>query len=462
MGGTKASRIVGVLGVAAIIFASAAGVFGARSAWAAPESATTRNVHEGVASCGGSTCHSRQVDSGLNVRQNELITWQDPSSVAGAHSRAWRVLTEPRAQAIARKMGIGAAQTAKECLGCHADPAPPAQRGARFQISDGVGCESCHGGSSGWLASHRAVNGSHVANVAAGMKALENPKVRAGVCLDCHFGGSKPGQFVTHQIMAAGHPRVAFELDLFSNLQQHWTVDADYVKRKNHAGGVKTWAVGQAMALDRALTLYSEPGRGQGAFPELYFFDCHSCHRAISDDPAARPKWQANPGRPIPSGQPPFNDENMIMLSAAAKVVAPGLANRLEADSRAFHAALARDKGESVRAATRLAATARALADAFASRSFSRSETLAMLDVVLTGELSRRYTDYTGSAQAVMAADTLLNALVSSGQVDRGVAARVRPSLDRAYAQVRDPNSYRPDAFRESLTQVAQAARSLK
>lgn len=462
MGGARASRIVGALCVAIASAICAIVVLTGRAASAAPEPATNRGVHEGVASCAGSTCHSRQVDSGLNVRQNELITWQDPSSPAGVHSRAWRVLTEPRAQAIARKMGIGPAQDAKECLGCHADPAPAALRGARFQISDGVGCESCHGGSSNWLASHRAVNGSHAANVAAGMKALENPKVRAGVCLDCHFGGSKPGQFVSHQIMAAGHPRVAFELDLFSSLQQHWTVDADYVKRKGYAGGVKTWAVGQAMALDRALTLYSEPGRGQGAFPELYFFDCHSCHRPISDDPKARPSWQANPGRPIPAGQPPFNDENMIMLSAAAKVVAPGLANRLDADSKAFHAALARDRGESIRAAGRLAATARALSDAFAARSFSRGDTLSILDTVLTGEIQRRYTDYTGSAQAVMAADTLLNALVSSGQVDRGVAARVRPSLDRAYAQVRDPNSYRPDAFRESLAQVAQAARSLR
>ena len=462
MGGAKASRVVGALAVALAVALSATGLFAVRAANAAPESASTRGVHEGVASCAGSTCHSRQVDSGINVRQNELITWQDPSSVAGVHSRAWRVLTEPRSQAIARKMGIGPAQNAKQCLGCHTDPAPAALRGARFQISDGVGCESCHGGSSNWLASHRAVNGSNAANVAAGMKALNNPKVLASVCLDCHFGGSKPGQFVTHQIMAAGHPRVAFELDLFSNLQQHWTVDADYVKRKTHAGGVKTWAVGQAMALDRALTLYGEPGRGQGAFPELYFFDCHSCHRAISDDPKARPTWQANPGRPIPSGQPPFNDENMIMLSAAAKVVAPSLSGRLETESRAFHAALARDKGESLRAAAKLAGTARALADAFAARNFSRAETLAMLDVVLTGELSRRYTDYAGSAQAVMAADTLLNALVSSGQVDRAVAAAVRPSLDRAYAQVRDPNSYRPDAFRESLTRVAQAARSLR
>lgn len=462
MGEAAASRVVGALSVALAILIAAAAMLYSRGATAASEPLGAQSTHEGVASCAGSTCHSRQVDSGPNVRQNELITWQDPSSQAGAHSRAWRVLTEPRGQAIARKMGIGPAQNAPECLGCHADPVAQSQRGARFQISDGVGCESCHGGSSNWLASHRSVTGSHAANVAAGMKALENPKVRAGVCLDCHFGGSKPGQFVTHQIMAAGHPRVSYELDLFSNLQQHWTVDADYVKRKAYAGGVKTWVVGQAMALDRALTLYAQPGRGQGAFPELYFFDCHSCHRAISDDPKARPTWQANPGRPIPGGQPPFNDENMIMLSAAAKVAAPGLSARLEADSRAFHAALARDRGESIRAAAKLAATARALSDAFAARSFSRSETLAILDAVLTGELARRYTDYTGSAQAVMAADTLLNALVTSGQVDRAVANQLRPSLDRAYAQVRDPNSYRSDAFRESLGQVALAARALK
>jgi hypothetical protein len=54
------------------------------------------------------------------------------------HSRAWRVLTQPRAQAIARRMGIGPAESAKECLGCHADPAPANLRGAKFRLDDGV------------------------------------------------------------------------------------------------------------------------------------------------------------------------------------------------------------------------------------------------------------------------------------------------------------------------------------
>jgi hypothetical protein len=114
------------------------------------------------------------------------------------------------------------------CLGCHATPAGGGS-GAAFQ-SDGVGCESCHGAASGWLASHYAVGGTHAANVARGMVPLDDPRARASRCLDCHFGSAEPGQFVDHRMMAAGHPRISFELDLFSTLQQHHDEDGDYVR----------------------------------------------------------------------------------------------------------------------------------------------------------------------------------------------------------------------------------------
>ena len=153
----------------------------------------------------------------------------------------------------------------------------------------------------------------------------------------------------------------------------------------------------------------------------------------------------------------------MIMLAAAAKVVSPGLAARFDADSRAFHAALARDRGESLRAAAKLAGTARALSDAFAARAFSRTETLAIIDAVLQGEIARRFTDYAGSAQAVMAVDTLLNALVASGQADR---AAVGPHPARASTGPTPRCATRTaivrEAFRASLTQIAAAARSLR
>ncbi|RAK68554.1 multiheme c-type cytochrome [Phenylobacterium kunshanense] len=474
MGGARASRVVGALCIAAATVVGAIVLGGGKAATAATETAPPPGVHLGVASCAGSTCHSRQVDSGVNIRQNELITWQDPG-VAGAHSRAWTVLRTTRSQAIARKLGIGDPASAKECIECHSDTV--AASAGKHQISDGVGCESCHGGSSGWLDSHRTVAGgrrdvpagtsqavaAHQANLERGLKRLEDPKVRADVCLDCHYGSSRRYQFVTHDIMAAGHPRVAFELDLFSSLQKHWDVDRDYVARKVYADGAKTWAVGQAMAVKRAASLYASGARNMGAFPELYFFDCHACHREISDDPSARPKWEVNPGRFRTAGQPPFNDENMIMVSAAAKVLAPGLAARFDAETKAFHDATTRSGQDSRQAAARLAATADQLANVFAARGeVSPGQAHAILDAVLAGEITRRYTDYAGSAQAVMAAETLVNHLVARG-ADRGVVDRaIRPSLNAAYAQVREPNSYRPEAFRASLTRVAQAARSLR
>jgi hypothetical protein len=415
-------------------------------------------THEGVASCGGSTCHGRLAPTGKEVRQNELITWQDTSSAAGSHSQAWQVLNRTRAQGIAQRLGLGAAQNAKECLGCHAEPA--AARGAKFQISDGVGCEACHGGAGGWLVSHYIVNASHADNVKAGMTALDDPRTRAGVCLDCHFGSAKSGQFVTHKMMAAGHPRVSFELDLYSALQRHYDFDADYVKRKPLASGIKFWAVGQAMAVDRALSLYADGVHtNEGAFPEFYFFDCQSCHRRISDEPNAALTAESNPARALPPGAPPFNDENMIMLSAIARVAAPGEGERFDAAARSFHAAMA--QSHETTAAAGLAGAARALAGTLATHAFTRAESFAALDAVLNGAAAR-YTDYEGGAQAVMAADTLLNSLVAQGQVDRKSAEGVRPQINQLYAEVRDTNSWRPAEFRDAIRQLAGAVGRLK
>jgi hypothetical protein len=410
------------------------------------------NVHLGAASCAGSTCHGRQVADGKVVRQDELARWQEPSTPGGAHSRAFAVLSEPRGRQIAARLGIGPATAAPECLGCHTDYPAANLRGAQWRASDGVGCEGCHGGAQPWIASHTAIGGTHPANVARGLVPLDRPAVKAAVCLDCHYGSADGNQFVSHRIMAAGHPRISFELDLFSTLTQHHNEDADYTARKGRTNNVRVWAVGQAMALDRALSLYANPTLGtNGAFPELYFYDCHSCHRPIEDAATFSPSVVDNPSRPVPPGTVPFNDENMIMLAAAAKITAPALAARLDADSRAFHRANTESRAAAIAAGTKLRATAQALAQAFGATGFDRGQTLALINTIAGEAISPRFTDYAGSAQSVMAVDTLLNAMVSAGQMPPGAAQAVRGDINRAYAAVRDPNDYRPLEFRRAL-----------
>ena len=420
-------------------------------------------AYVGVATCGGTTCHGRSEADGKIVRQDELMIWQDESSPSGAHSRAWRVLANPRSKMIAQKLGIGEATSAPMCLGCHATPAAAGARGGRFQVSDGVGCESCHGPAQGWLASHYAVGSSHAQNVSRGLVPLDNPRARAAQCLDCHFGSADQGQFVNHRIMAAGHPRIAFELDLFSTLQQHHNEDGDYFQRKGRPNNLQLWAIGQAMALERSLSLFSNPQRGtEGMFPEFYFFDCHTCHRRISDNPQFEPTAVDNPARPIPEGMPAYNDENMIMLSAAARVVAPSLAGRFDADSRAFHQAIGRDRASAVAAAARLRETARALADAFGRANMGRDQAFAVIEAITSNAVSARFTDYAGSVQAVMATDTLLSALVNSGQINTAAAEAIRADINLAYRAVRDPNAYQPREFRASLGRAASAIRRLR
>lgn len=420
-------------------------------------------LYQGVASCAGSTCHGRNEGDGKVVRQDELMHWQEPSSKGGAHSRAYAVLGSPRGQRIASALGLGSATSAPACLGCHATNAAPAERGARFQLSDGVGCESCHGASSGWISTHYAVPATHVGNVAQGMIPLENPKARAQVCLDCHFGSSKPGQFVTHSMMAAGHPRVAFELDLFSALQQHWDEDADYRQRKGRGDAVRLWAVGQAEAVQRSLTLFAQPQlASEGIFPEFYFYDCHSCHRGIDDQPNRARSFEANPGRPMTFGLPPYNDENIIMLSAVAQVLAPGQAGAFDAASRNFHAAMGQGRPQAVAAAGKLRAAAAALSSALAARAGNPDSAFAVIAAISGKAIAPRFTDYTGSAQAVMGVDTLLNGLVREGRITVGAAAGIRASVNRAYAAVASPATYDPPAFRAALGQAARSIEALR
>ena len=439
-----AIRIAAVLGIAAMYPAS--GAIG-------------NPTFEGVASCAGSTCHGRAEGNGAVVRQDEIATWQEPSSSSGAHSRAYAVLAGRRGQQIAASLGLGSATSAPACLGCHSTNAPAGQRGAKFTPSDGVGCESCHGPSGGaWLAEHYALPATHASNVAAGLTPLDNPKARANVCLDCHYGSSKPGQFVTHAMMAAGHPRVSFELDLFSALQQHHNIDADYTARKGTPNAIRFWAVGQAEAVRRATSLFAQPKFAfEGAFPQFYFYDCHSCHRTISDGPQRKLTFETNPGRPIPFGNPPFNDENIIMLQAVAGALVPGEASAFQTAARDFHRAMGQGPNEARAAAQALSARAGALSDALSGRGYADADAFKVIGIIAGEATAPRFTDYAGSVQAVMAVDTLLNALVREGRVTQGAAAGIRGDIARAYKAVDEPNAYRPADFRTALKSAAGA-----
>jgi hypothetical protein len=114
------------------------------------------------------------------------------------------------------------------------------------------------------------------------------------------------------------------------------------------------------------------------------------------------------------------------------------------------------------RSTARWAKAAEALSDRFAASSFTREQTFKIMDTIAGDAISSRLTDYEGSVQSVMAIDTLLNGLVNQGMVPQGSAAGLRVQINQAYAAVRDPNQYKPFAFRRALSGAIGSIRSLR
>lgn len=413
-------------------------------------------THMGVASCANAGCHGDQVTgpgAGPVVGQNEYIRWLSPGQ-KGAHSRAYSALWSDHARRIADNLGIGPAYQSPVCLNCHADNVAPNLRGDRFQISDGVGCEACHGGAQNWLASHRSAPG-HQQNVAIGLYPTELPIARGRLCLGCHLGSIEDYQFVSHRIMGAGHPRLKFELDLYTAMQSHHTIDADYAARKVAAPGAKVWAVGQALALQRTLELVSDKTLGlDGAFPEFVFFDCHACHQPISDDDSVL-SWKANPARGLGPGAPTFNDANLIMLIAASHVLDPALADRLEAEGRAVHAAAQKSHAAFIDAARALKETADALVVHFDRLDYGDGSERALLDQVLSERLAERYTNYAVAEQALFAVQRLVADLNDGGGLSQSGSRRLNKAIADAGKAVESPYTYNQNQFRRALATVA-------
>jgi hypothetical protein len=110
---------------------------------------------------------------------------------------------------------------------------------------------------------------------------------------------------VNHDLIAAGHPVLKFELAAYHELlPKHWRGD----KEREQAARFETalWSAGQVAAADAALALLdwrakeSTSKHPDAAWPELSEYDCFSCHHDLVDPSWRRQRTVAGPqlGRP--------------------------------------------------------------------------------------------------------------------------------------------------------------------
>jgi len=455
-------------------------IFNGRSSVLAADKPETPGRYNGPGSCAASACHGGveavpAARTRKGIRQNEYFVWasRDP------HFGSFNTLQGPRSLQMAKILELKIPPTEEPvCLKCHA-LAPPASLKVRDFAVEGVSCESCHGASSGWFAQHFGNKWNTEESIKNGMQPIDDVVKRSETCLECHLGTK--GQEVDHRMIAAGHPDLFFELDLFSAKQpRHWKEPPQW---KNYAAdpnfGVRLWAVGQAVQLKKALDRLAgraDRAQAQGtAWPEFSELDCFSCHHSVRSNQMEVPantrtggmranvsdSWRQQRGYDQRmAGSPPWNSAHYtVFLMLLQEIDAEGRSDlQTKLDELYQVASRLNSAPRDVRDKASIAGTVAAKVVDQVNRPFDRP-TLARLLQRISGQGERIANQDTRSAeQAYMALDSLFRCYDNKIGEGAGLNTCAYPSvgaaIDALNREFDNPSAYSAPRFAAGMKKV--------
>jgi hypothetical protein len=385
------------------------------------------------------------------VLQNEYSTW----IVQDRHSRAYTVLNQPLAQRMAKILEIGDPTKAQKCLVCHALDVPAQERGTQFDISEGVSCESCHGPASQWLGPHVEANAKHADMVKLGLVDNKDLAVRSEKCLTCHLGA--PGLEVDHEMLAAGHPDLTFELDSFSSIEPpHWVEKAPDSKEpiSDKLFGVRIWSIGQATQLEESLTRLARHARGAN-WPEYTEMDCFTCHHSLTKP---EDSWRQQEGygtrRP---GNPPYNPSRYVVFRHLAKSADPATEAELASTMTEISAMVAKlqpDRTVLAAKCDRGAQLAGELARKMRDTTYDRAQTEQLMHEIAEDSDGVSLAGERSAEQAAMALDSLYLAYSNLAP-----NPELKGDIDQMYRLLDNPSAYSAPKFAAQMKKTSAAIR---
>jgi hypothetical protein len=373
------------------------------------------------------------------VLQSEYHTWLKYDK----HSQAYSILLNEESKRIGTNLGIKAPHEAPLCLDCHATHVEdPSLRGEKYQLEDGVSCESCHGAAEKWLDTHTQKGATHQQNLENGLfdsAPLEN---RAKLCLSCHYGNEQ--KTVNHRLYGAGHPRLSFELDTFSVLEpKHWVVDEDYEQRKGGYIPAGAWLSGQIEQARQVLAALESPTRSKtGNLPELSLFDCYSCHHSLTEDQWKKRSYDSRPG------ELNLNLPALFVLREAVLALDPKVGAELKAQIDDLHVHYKDNGGKNSIPSLKslLSAKVPTLTSKLAS---SETSARAVLKQLAAFAATSQWLKYEVAEQVAMAFQAIL-------ATHKAIGSQYKSELDVIFASLNNSEAFSPEKFTEAAGRLAK------
>jgi hypothetical protein len=399
----------------------------------------------GPGSCSASACHGGVAPAAKSrILQNEFSTWV----VRDKHAQAYEALQNPVAKRMGYILGLKNPASEPKCLACHALAPSKTERGREFEINEGVSCESCHGPSSAWLGPHSTQGWNRKKSLELGMYDTEDLISRTEKCTSCHVGSQEKS--VDHEMIAAGHPDLVFELDTFSAVMPaHWKLPADPFV------GVKTWSVGQAVQLQKTLERVQWRANS-GSWPEYSELECFSCHHSLTRSESS---WRQKAGyKDREPGVPPLNPSHFVVFRSLVQEIYPEQSKQLETQLMTLYRETSKrepDKAAISRVAGAAASTTIALSQQLNAMKLDRSTTLRLARSITSDPAGIAEQGPRTAEQAAMALQSLAAANESAGENMADTDAAIRA----LFKLLESPSNYSAPQFAEQMRKVGATLR---
>jgi Cytochrome c554 and c-prime len=406
--------------------------------------------YTGPGSCASTTCHGSVTPRNDNrVLQNEYSTW----IVKDKHSKAYASLTGATGERMAAILGLKKAETAPKCLACHALDVPAAERARTFDLSEGVSCENCHGPAAAWLGPHTERDWTHQKSLAAGMYDTRDVGKRAEKCLSCHLGSEEKS--VDHEMIAAGHPDLYFELDSFSAVMpRHWKEPGEPGEGPNSDPwyDVHELSTGQSIQLKQSLLRLAFRTRGK-AWPEYSELQCYSCHHSLTTPEDSWRQARGYPGRR--PGDPPWNPSRYTIFHELVAQADSDEAAKLDAELSQLARLMSQLNPDRDAVATAATNSARMIGDLSAKIGATPNDsgsTLRLLQKISGDADNVSAQGEHAAAQAAMAIQSLFVAYDRNEKIQNSEQLRV--AIGGLFQELQNPSSYDPARFAARMRQV--------
>ena len=402
---------------------------------------STSPKYTGPGACSSVSCHgSVQPRSQTSVLQNEYATW----TLLDKHAKANAVLTNDVSKRIGRILGLRPDTSAK-CLDCHSLSAQPEQQTRSFDSHDGISCESCHGPASNWLGPHTTKGWTHPRSIELGMVDVRDPIKCTETCLSCHLGTAS--KWVDHEMIAAGHPDLYFELDSFlAAMPKHWKPSED-----DPWAEVRFLTAGAAVQLrENMRRIARETTR---FWPEYSELDCFACHHNLS---APKSSWRQERGYSgRRAGNPSWNGSRYAVLKLIVEQVDGDDAQSLErglARVNLLVSDLTADRRQIAAASQAAGELADQIARRVARHRFDSQGVLKLMRHIVgaadwvSGQGER------SAEQAAMVLNSLAIAYCENAKPATASQAELKAGVTALFRQLNNPSAFNPQQFSSQMT----------